>query len=570
MAGGLILGTVTAVGHHVFATQINGHAVQSSEQQECYIAIVTGLAFLTRAFLTASAGLAYTQLLWHILRSKTFTLAGVDATFSVVKDLWSFFNWELWLNGLPLVVMAMIIWAIPIIAIFTPGTLTVQLSTRANITIVERPISSLNYSAVRQFGQIGMGADYRFMGPSSGISRLVATVAAQGSILNTPAPYANCSYQLEFHGPSLSCGGLRYTLEGGSTAAQSSTYDAVSEDHGRIYVVINDNSGGNFGWAANKTIECGLYNTSYSVNFAFSNGQPNLTIVNTTHLNGVASDAALAMCNSGISLNEASVCSPEAVAYIALLNAFGQQLLGYLEQSHYGHIWSLQTQVAKTVFMDTKELYEAQYYMNNGKDADTQPANAMGMAETLEEVFTNATLSLFSKTSFLQNETAAAIVPVTILTPQNAFVYRPRNLLISYISGVTATAICVVLGFICISKSSAEAFGTSFSTILRTTRNPELDRLVPPVETSGAEPLSKGLATIKLRLIRGEKPLSQDQSDMDGDVGLETTSGDGWSCFAIPEDANDLESAPSSKTSRKAKSPASEIDVDSLLMPGDR
>lgn len=220
--------------------------------------------------------------------------------------------------------MAMIVWAIPIIAIFTPGTLTVQLSTRANITIVERPISSLNYSAVRQFGQIGMGADYRFMGPSSGISRLVATVAAQGSILNTPAPYANCSYQLEFHGPSLSCGsatstnttriakiinpqgqenirpfvsfvpfsrgyenetdaalsGLQYTLEGGSTAAQSSTYDAVSEDHGRIYVVVHDNSGGNLGWAANKTIECGLYNTSYNVNFAFSNGQPNLTIVN--------------------------------------------------------------------------------------------------------------------------------------------------------------------------------------------------------------------------------------------------------------------------------------------------
>lgn len=92
MAGGLTLGTVTAVGHHVFATQINGHAVQSSEQQEWYITTVTGLAFLTRAFLTASAGLAYTQLLWYILRSKTFTLAGVDATFSVVKDLWSFFN----------------------------------------------------------------------------------------------------------------------------------------------------------------------------------------------------------------------------------------------------------------------------------------------------------------------------------------------------------------------------------------------------------------------------------------------------------------------------------------------
>lgn len=95
MTGGLTLGTLTAVGHHIFATQVNGHAVQSSKQQEWYSLIVTGLAFLTRAFLIASAGLAYTQLLWHVLRSKMFTLAGVDATFSVVKDLWSFINWEL-------------------------------------------------------------------------------------------------------------------------------------------------------------------------------------------------------------------------------------------------------------------------------------------------------------------------------------------------------------------------------------------------------------------------------------------------------------------------------------------
>lgn len=110
--------------------------------------------------------------------------------------------------------------------------------------------------------------------------------------------------------------------------------------------------------------------------------------------------------------------------------------------------------------------------------------------------------------TYRQNETAAAVVPVTVLTPQNAFVYRPRNLLISYISGVAATTVCVAVGFACISKASSEAFGTSFSTILRTTRNPELDGLVPAAETSGAEPLSKGLAAIKLRLVRGKKPLA--------------------------------------------------------------
>lgn len=165
-----------------------------------------------------------------------------------------------------------------------------------------------------------------------------------------------------------------------------------------------------------------------------------------------------------------------------------------------------------------------------------------------------------------QNETGAAIVPVTVLTPQNAFVYRPRNLLISYISGVTATAICVIVGFVCISKASSEAFGTSFSTILRTTRNPELDKFVPPSETSGAEPLGKALATIKLRLVQGEKPLSQDQSHVEGDVDSETTNGDDWSYFAVSEDANDPESALSLRLGKRKKSPASETDIDSLLI----
>lgn len=110
MAGGLVLGTLTAVGHHIFATQVSGNPVESNEQQGWYISIVTGLAFLTKAFLSASAGLAYTQLLWFVLRSKTFTLAGVDATFSLVNNPWSFFRWELWLNGLSLVFMATIVW----------------------------------------------------------------------------------------------------------------------------------------------------------------------------------------------------------------------------------------------------------------------------------------------------------------------------------------------------------------------------------------------------------------------------------------------------------------------------
>ena len=101
---------------------------------------------------------------------------------------------------------------------------------------------------------------------------------------------------------------------------------------------------------------------------------------------------------------------------------------------------------------------------------------------------------------------------------------------------------------------------------MRTTRNPQLDNLVSPAETSGAEPLSKPLAKIKIRLVRGQKPLSQNQSQAASDVDMETTSGDDWSYFAVSEDANDLESALSFKLGKKTKSPASETDIDSLLI----
>lgn len=40
---------------------------------------------------------------------------------------------------------------------------------------------------------------------------------------------------------------------------------------------------------------------------------------------------------------------------------------------------------------------------------------------------------------------------------------------------------------------------------MRTTRDPELDKLIPPTEISSAEPLSKGLASIKLRAYSGEE-----------------------------------------------------------------
>lgn len=86
---------------------------------------------------------------------------------------------------------------------------------------------------------------------------------------------------------------------------------------------------------------------------------------------------------------------------------------------------------------------------------------------------------------------------VTEWTSLNEYSYNPRNLYAAYGTGIFATFAVVIVGLACIGASST-SYRSSFSTILRTTRNEELDMLVPRGETSGAERLSNRLAKSNL------------------------------------------------------------------------
>jgi hypothetical protein len=88
-----------------------------------------------------------------------------------------------------------------------------------------------------------------------------------------------------------------------------------------------------------------------------------------------------------------------------------------------------------------------------------------------------------------------------------------KNAFIAYRLGVLASAIIASIGLICI-KSASACYETSFSTILRTTRNPDLDTIIPTAETSGAEPLSKHLGNIRLVLRRQGRRLEEMDQEM--------------------------------------------------------
>ncbi|KAM0080783.1 hypothetical protein ACKRZS_007050 [Fusarium odoratissimum] len=556
MTGSLFLGLLLAIGHHLYYHYLDGRIIKSQNQQEWFLRVGTGIAFLARALLSAAVGFAYTQILWRTLRSKSVTIEGVNSLFGVLHNAWDFTTWELWTAAPALAVVATIAWALPLIAVITPATLTVQVSEHPNVTVVDAPIPLLDYDNMLNFAQFTGVGGVGYYAPSSYVSRVLLSVASLGSILTIPAPFPNSSYSIDFHGPSISCNAPRnasfakllaeavknetccgdsagyvgfvpssntmnsteegYALAGLRGAMNYSLISTVSSidqtanatSSAKLYVVVPDKPASSSYIMANKSIECSLYNSSYAVNFTFDNGRQNITY-KSKRLKGVTS------IDAGLNQDTGSSQFNAAVAYIALMDSLGKLLLGSLRISHYGVMRPTQTQIMSSVLMDAKEM-QVLGGVNAATDRSEAPESVIGnisMADALEQLFTNATISLFSNSKLLQNDTAASHGNITYLTTQIAFSYEPRNLFIAYGMGVLASAIIVIVGLLCI-KSASASYATTFSTILRTTRNPDIDTIVPAAETSGAEPLSKHLGDTRLVLRRQGRRLEGIDEDM--------------------------------------------------------
>jgi hypothetical protein len=67
-------------------------------------------------------------------------------------------------------------------------------------------------------------------------------------------------------------------------------------------------------------------------------------------------------------------------------------------------------------------------------------------------------------------------ITLTHFSTPNIYAYDSTKLLISYGSGIVATLLCVLAGLL-IFRSNGISHDTSFSAIMTTTRNPDLDRL---------------------------------------------------------------------------------------------
>ncbi|KAE9373165.1 hypothetical protein N431DRAFT_534408 [Stipitochalara longipes BDJ] len=374
---------------------------------------------------------------------------------------------------------------IPLAAISPSGTLTTQLTT-TNITQPMR-VPNIDY-AINSFA-VGGGLPFgQYNGPTSDISRLVDNVVSQGSVLNltenapflpiqqlrspklidnlvnsssanaieSSALYAAFTPNGEDVNTNLTAAILQ-PLESiyQDTYVFKSYVDEASTDYQRLFIYyINGNA---------STLQCGLYNASYQVDFNLNNGAQSVNLKNITYLNGVVykdnSPYELLDCYHlqeycGSDVTEAIPTASfttsilNNAAYQAVMNALNSFFVGHIDNGgiNFGALIS-NTRILSSFLSTTPELqHVASFFGGSNSTSNTS------LSQSIEELSQSITISLFSSPKFLQG-----------------------------------------------AKSQTSEWAP-FSTVLRTTRHVELDALFLPTARTGADPLPKNLAKRTLTL----------------------------------------------------------------------
>jgi len=127
-------------------------------------------------------------------------------------------------------------------------------------------------------------------------------------------------------------------------------------------------------------------------------------------------------------------------------------------------------------------------------------------ARAVENKFADLFVSLLSDPHF--TETIVTSAPCNVSTSVQRWEYRPFGLLLSYSIAAAASLLAVAAGAFAI-RENGYGMDTSFSTLLATTRNPDIDALMRGC-CLGKAPLPKQI--LKTRLMFGEIKGSADDS----------------------------------------------------------
>lgn len=251
-------------------------------------------------------------------------------------------------------------------------------------------------------------------------------------------------------------------------------------------------------WASEdnwSVLNCSFYHATYSVNFSADTSGNHMLVERELH--GGFNYSAL--INQWFCQGDGSTCttshtnvilSASDVAYQSLMASFGDVMVGQLADEWrvaLGNWKPTATSILDTKLAGCNELLEGDGWYNRTLNG-TFP-----LARGAEQLFENMTLALLARSQYtMPLNSADALTEVVFQQYPNTYVYSWRKLALSYGIGILVTLICVAAG--CYTMfTSGKSYSYTFSTIVRTTRDPAWEELIPETDRRGQDPRPESL-----------------------------------------------------------------------------
>ncbi|PHH75450.1 hypothetical protein CDD82_4449 [Ophiocordyceps australis] len=508
----LFVGTVVvAVGHDMLYLSLDGKPVRSEFQQTWVLRIGNWLATIFKWAVLAILGLVNTQLIWKTLRRKYIPLDGIDNIFSLMTSPMALFNRHIWVQAKTLLLLAILSWLVPLVIVVTPATLSIRSLIQPEIVNSSVPI--VDFSSAKYWGTYDNSI---FVGPHSEISRLLFAVASTASYIPLVAPFINSSYELNFLAPSYKCVNLSEAVEQQNARPQNH----VAVNYSSIQLAWNEESSkeieGNIFHAGTPdfytnaiiirslshfpyhldytTLICQLYNTSFEVFIKYENGIQSITPRSIQYL-----DVQEWELKSGDELIRDE--NNTRAAWWIIHRLFADFLLGNITLTSHGLFRIESTSVMRSGLAGCAEmkngidLSEDLLATNDITNYNPGLCRNQTMARAIEDLSRNFTYSLMAPTHNLSHYYTT--VPVTVSPSRNFFAYDRFTLLATYLASLFVILVWMGIGAMALWRNGITS-SASFSTILCTTRNHDLD-LLAQGHSLGSDPLPDDIAAVKLK-----------------------------------------------------------------------
>lgn len=339
------------------------------------------------------------------------------------------------------------------------------------------------------------------------------------------APFPNSTYSLQIWGPAFRCQTLSEallednlnlgdasslqeawditmngTLKGGASLYVAKSPEFVSNVNMKSHLFITTS------WSPilempGQNYSCHLWNTSYALDFNFNNGDQNINIRELIYVTPLSIDTE----NNAKMVDKYSAGE---VQYWSMFTALRSILATTINYSA-----SLELNGGDSALLHSGIAACPEIINSSSSFGDTSlpsfysdwMCRAGSVPGAIEDLSRNLTLSVLSS-SLLSNETLAN---VTAYTAANFYTYNWRNLVMAYTIAVAAALLCVGIGIQSLLTNGYSA-GSSFSSILLTTRNPDLDSLAQG-HCLGAKPIPKDIGKTVLRFgVLDSQPYDKD------------------------------------------------------------